>query len=721
MQQYGTAVQPIKWEYDAMDRIVALHTYRASGSVLDAIPSSDSDITRWTYDPVSGLVVNKTYADGSMTSYYHDDWGRLGTRIQSRGVTTEYQYDTVSGKIASITHSDGTPSVSFSYDRMDRLSSVQDASGTRSFYYWDLEDIAYEQTSGMVASLLEYQRDSLDRSSGYTFSLNGTMVQQVALEYDVADRLSAMSLNGSSFTYGYDSATGWLNSLTYPNGLVRNTVFHANLPLPVSLTYVKGTSSIPALKHAYTWDSMRRPSVREDYVGSTALSRRHTYGYNARGELTEDTMNAGGAFSYDYDNIGNRQTAAEQGISSTYRSNSLNQYATVTHSGTAFAPVYDSDGNQTSVNTSTGIWSVQYNADNRPVVFTQGSKKVECVYDYLGRRVEKVEYDGNNLTRRTRFAYMGYLMVASMDCTQNTSNPPLLGTWFWDPSESESTRVLAMCTHNADKSVATTRYVAHDLLKSVSALFDSSGNRQAKFEYTPYGETLSSEGIKTASMPFLYSCEYHDEDLGLIYYNYRHYNPQDGRWISRDPIGEKGGVHLYGFVKNNPVLISEYLGLSFSSREERYGDGCVLTQDPSDITVTEEFAGTRETERYVRKVSEAVIEKHTKRPKLVKTAVKGLDALGMSFTTAAPFLLSLQVNVKVEFTCRCKCKCEGWLKNALYGEAIAPMTGSFTINSRTFGNGNPYTDGLGSINKIPKKRKLKKRNKKNSINFFRQN
>lgn len=718
VQQYGTAVQPIKWEYDAMDRIVALHTYRASGSVLDAIPSSDSDITRWTYDPVSGLVVNKTYADGSMTSYYHDDWGRLGTRIQSRGVTTEYQYDTVSGKIASITYSDGTPSVSFSYDRMDRLSSVQDASGTRSFYYWDLEDIAYEQTSGMVASLLEYQRDSLDRSSGYTFSLNGTMVQQVALEYDVADRLSAMSLNGSSFTYGYDSATGWLNSLTYPNGLVRNTVFHANLPLPVSLTYVKGTSSIPALKHAYTWDSMRRPSVREDYVGSTALSRRHTYGYNARGELTEDTMNAGGAFSYDYDNIGNRQTAAEQGISSTYRSNSLNQYATVTRLGTAFAPVYDSDGNQTSVNTSTGIWSVQYNADNRPVVFTQGSKKVECVYDYLGRRVEKVEYDGNNLTRRTRFAYMGYLMVASMDCTQNTSNPPLLGTWFWDPSESESTRVLAMCTHNADKSVATTRYVAHDLLKSVSALFDSSGNRQAKFEYTPYGETLSSEGIKTASMPFLYSCEYHDEDLGLIYYNYRHYNPQDGRWISRDPIGEKGGVHLYGFVKNNPVSISEYLGLSFSSREERYGDGCVLTQDPSDITVTEEFAGTRETERYVRKVSEAVIEKHTKRPKLVKTAVKGLDALGMSFTTAAPFLLSLQVNVKVEFTCRCKCKCEGWLKNALYGEAIAPMTGSFTINSRTFGNGNPYTDGLGSINKIPKKEEIEEKKQEEFNKLF---
>ena len=256
-------------------------------------------------------------------------------------------------------------------------------------------------------------------------------------------------------------------------------------------------------------------------------------------------MNAGGSFSYAYDNIGNRRTAAEQGISSSYQSNNLNQYTSMTRSGTPFTPEYDADGNQTGVNTSTGTWSVQYNADNRPVVFTQGSKRVECVYDYLGRRVEKVEYNGNTLTKRTRFAYMGYLMIASMDCTQNTTNPPLLGTWFWDPSEPVATRVLAMCTHNADKSVAGTRYAAHDLLKSVSALYDASGTRQARFEYTPYGETLTEEGAWASSMPFRYSSEYRDDDLGLIYYNYRHYNPQDGRWISRDLIGEEGGEFLY--------------------------------------------------------------------------------------------------------------------------------------------------------------------------------
>lgn len=711
VRRYGTAVQPMKWEYDEQDHIVALHTYRSSGKILDTVPSSGSDVTCWHYDPATGVLLEKVYADGSKTLYTYDKWWRLVTRAQARGIVTTYEYDSVTGQVALITHSDGTPSVSIDYDAMERISTIHDASGTRNMTYTGLEDIASETTSGMTESILSFQRDSMGRPSGHVLSLNEKTVQQVELEYDADERLATASLNGSSFAYGYDTAAGWLNSLSYPNGLVKRTTFHANLPLPVSLTYVKGSSATPDLKHVYTWDSMRRPSVREDYVGSTALSRRHTYDYNARGELTGDTMNAGGSFSYAYDNIGNR-------ISSIYEGNNLNQHTAVAHSGTVFTPAYDVDGNQTRVNTSTGTWSVQYNADNRPVIFSQGNRKVECVYDYLGRRVEKVEYDGNALTKRTRFVYMGYLMVASMDCTQNTSNPSLVATWFWDPAESESTRVLAMCTHNADKSVATTRYVAHDLLKSISALFDSSGNRQAKFEYTPYGETLSSEGIKAASMPFLYSCEYHDEDLGLIYYNYRHYNPQDGRWISRDPIGEKGGVHLYGFVKNNPVSISEYLGLSFSSREERYGDGCVLTQDPSDITVTEEFAGTRETERYVRKVSEAVIEKHTKRPKLVKTAVKGLDALGMSFTTAAPFLLSLQVNVKVEFTCRCKCKCEGWLKNALYGEAIAPMTGSFTINSRTFGNGNPYTDGLGSINKIPKKEEIEEKKQEEFNKLF---
>jgi RHS repeat-associated protein len=44
------------------------------------------------------------------------------------------------------------------------------------------------------------------------------------------------------------------------------------------------------------------------------------------------------------------------------------------------------------------------------------------------------------------------------------------------------------------------------------------------------------------------------------YYGYRQLNPLTGRWVSRDPIEENGGVNLYGFVGNNSVKFVDYLG-----------------------------------------------------------------------------------------------------------------------------------------------------------------
>ena len=50
---------------------------------------------------------------------------------------------------------------------------------------------------------------------------------------------------------------------------------------------------------------------------------------------------------------------------------------------------------------------------------------------------------------------------------------------------------------------------------------------------------------------------------GLYYYGYRYYDPQHGRWISRDPIEENGGVNLYGFLSNSPIMLFDKNGLSF--------------------------------------------------------------------------------------------------------------------------------------------------------------
>ena len=51
----------------------------------------------------------------------------------------------------------------------------------------------------------------------------------------------------------------------------------------------------------------------------------------------------------------------------------------------------------------------------------------------------------------------------------------------------------------------------------------------------------------------------------VAYYGYRYYDPQTGKWPSRDPIGEEGGINLYGFVGNDGVNENDLLGLTTSS------------------------------------------------------------------------------------------------------------------------------------------------------------
>ena len=46
----------------------------------------------------------------------------------------------------------------------------------------------------------------------------------------------------------------------------------------------------------------------------------------------------------------------------------------------------------------------------------------------------------------------------------------------------------------------------------------------------------------------------------VAYYGYRYYDPQTGRWPSRDPIGEEGGINLYGFLGNRSINTYDILG-----------------------------------------------------------------------------------------------------------------------------------------------------------------
>jgi len=48
----------------------------------------------------------------------------------------------------------------------------------------------------------------------------------------------------------------------------------------------------------------------------------------------------------------------------------------------------------------------------------------------------------------------------------------------------------------------------------------------------------------------------------MFFYGYRYYDPETGRWLNRDPIGENGGENLYEFVKNEPTYWIDVLGMA---------------------------------------------------------------------------------------------------------------------------------------------------------------
>jgi rfaE bifunctional protein nucleotidyltransferase chain/domain len=94
---------------------------------------------------------------------------------------------------------------------------------------------------------------------------------------------------------------------------------------------------------------------------------------------------------------------------------------------------------------------------------------------------------------------------------------------------------------------------------NVAAVLDGSQAVVAAYRYAPFGKLLAKTGSLT--QPFGFSTKRYDPQTGLLEYGLRRYAPVIGRWTTRDPLGEAGGMNLYAFVGNNPVNWVDPLGL----------------------------------------------------------------------------------------------------------------------------------------------------------------
>ncbi|WP_255991110.1 RHS repeat domain-containing protein [Chitinolyticbacter albus] len=103
-----------------------------------------------------------------------------------------------------------------------------------------------------------------------------------------------------------------------------------------------------------------------------------------------------------------------------------------------------------------------------------------------------------------------------------------------------------------------------DHLGTPQLLTDDAGQIAWSAEYKAWGEARAaiSDAAKTADIanPIRFQGQYADEETGLHYNRHRHYDPEIGRFVSKDPIKLAGGLNVFAYG-SNPVEWIDPLGL----------------------------------------------------------------------------------------------------------------------------------------------------------------
>ena len=238
--------------------------------------------------------------------------------------------------------------------------------------------------------------------------------------------------------------------------------------------------------------------------------------------------------------------------------------STIGHEFVAQSPeqfTYNADGNLIQ----DGRWNYTWDAENRLVKLTPSTSvgpqiSLQFDYDSHGRRIRQRVWDNANWsgspTNDLRFVYDGWNLIAEL----NTST--LVRSYVWGIDLSGTMQgaggvggLLAV------SDISNAYFPAFDGNGNVAALVNASdGTASAQYEFGPFGEVIRATGPMAKANPFRFSTKYQDDETDLVYYGVRYLKTSTGGWLSRDPIGEKGGRNLYGFVGNNPIGKIDYLG-----------------------------------------------------------------------------------------------------------------------------------------------------------------
>jgi RHS repeat-associated protein len=432
--------------------------------------------------------------------------------------------------------------------------------------------------------------------SQIAFANNGVSRMTTARTYDLANRLEKVSSaitggSGVSFHYGYNAANQRTTRREADGSYWRYEYDSLGQVISGKKFWSDG-SLVPGQQFDYAFDDIgNRTATKAGGDANGAHLRVGDYSANLLNQYSSrtvpgavdvmgvsfatNTVLVNGQGAWRKGEYFRKELAVDNATEPIWTNITVTAAGQISVSGYAALPPaaeefsYDYDGNLTQ----DGLWAYAWDSENRLIAMESSSslpedarRKVEFQYDHQGRRIEKVvsTWSGSWVPQYTnRFVYDGWNLIATL-------NPQLsmLNTFAWGLDLSGSLQgaggvggLLWVNDPSTINSQPSTHFVSYDGNGNVVALFNAAnGSESARYEYGPFGEVIRATGPMAKANPFRFSTKYQDDESDLLYYGYRYYNASTGRWLSRDPIQERGGIDLYEYVRNNPIANIDALG-----------------------------------------------------------------------------------------------------------------------------------------------------------------
>jgi len=319
-------------------------------------------------------------------------------------------------------------------------------------------------------------------------------------------------------------------------------------------TWKKNLVAASGQDEAYGYDGLYQ--VIRDAVGTLNTNRTAVGGVPVEEE------------DFTYDPTGNwlgyRKDTNGSVVLDQSRSNNQDNQLTQINGSSALLS-YDRAGNATKTAPGlNGDWSKSYQP-----VWDAWNRLVE-VKDETGASVQKNAYDG--LTRRitkesggtVTHTYWSDRWKPLEERIGSATTAARSYMWGERPGHRDEL-VLRDWDTDGNGTLDERLYATMDYFNGTSVL-NTSGVVQERYAYSAFGvrrimaADFSPRSTSSYAWDFGFQGQFPDSETGWSNYGFRFYAPLLGRWISRDPIGERGGAHLYGFVSNSPVNFADFLG-----------------------------------------------------------------------------------------------------------------------------------------------------------------